>query len=108
MLALNPAGDTLTERRYPYRPIRLTREAVDNAVRLPDARFRDRFPSEEAALEAIREALFIPPYHPPVSGIGRVETLPDVRIVHADRDRVWAVVQDEWEVPYVVRYRIAR
>lgn len=140
MLVLNAAGDTLTARRYPYRPTRLADQAVNAAVRIPDARFGERFPSEEAALDAIREALYIPLYHPPVSRIvvgrdhsiwlrredagagnvtwmvldpsgnplGRVETDRNVRIVHADQDRVWAVVHDEWEVPHVVRYRIAR
>ena len=39
---------------------------------------------------------------------GLVETPPGVELKHVAGDMVWAVVRDEMDVPYIVKYRIMR
>jgi hypothetical protein len=68
-IGVSAQGDTLFQRRIEYRPIRLTREIVDRAVDLPDERFAERFPSRDAALRAVRGALLLPDYLPPISDL---------------------------------------
>lgn len=77
IVGLSAQGDTLFHRRIDYRPIGLTREIVDRVVDLPDERLAERFPSRDAALKAIRSALLLPDFLPPISdlAVGRDQSI---------------------------------
>jgi hypothetical protein len=81
--AFDAGGATLFSREFAYRPIRMTREAVEAALEIPDARFLERFPSRAAALEAIRGGLITPENHPPITDA----------VVASDR-RIWLRRED--------------
>jgi hypothetical protein len=140
VLSLDAFGDTIFGRAVSYRPQRLTRDVVEGVIRIPDPALLSRYPSLAAARDAIRSAIRIPAWQPPVSevlvgrdhtlwlrladrGTGSVEWLvldeqgsalgrlvlpPTLQILQAQRTQVWGVIHDEFDVPFVVRYRMEK
>lgn len=66
---VDPRGDTIYSRDYAYSPRPIPPAWVDSLLDSQVARSAERFPSPAAAREAVRDALFLPPYFPPVSAV---------------------------------------
>lgn len=133
-------GDTIFSRKFPYTPVPLEAALVDSLVEEYAAQFTSgRMPVAASATEAqgwVRDALYIPPFHPPVSTVvigmdgslwlrredvggdtipwlmldsegratGLVELDRGLTVMTATRDRIWGSIQDDMDVPYIVRY----
>lgn len=67
--AFGATGDTLFSRAYAYVPVRLEDSEVDSVVRLEAEQQQVGFPSLRAAESAVREALYVPPFVPPVGDV---------------------------------------
>jgi hypothetical protein len=93
---LTSDGDTVFTRRFGYGPKRISKSEVNVIVSsLSESRAR-RFPSEDAANHAVLEALYLPEYHPPVTGalVGRDGTIWLRREMIASTDSVLWLVLD--------------
>lgn len=96
LLVLAAGGDTLADARIPYRPQALNEEMINRVVEVPDARIASRFPSPAAARRAIRQAVYLPAYQPPVTDVvvGRDHTV-WLRREHTGTSTVEWTVLDE-------------
>ena len=66
---LRAEGDTVYRRPVRTRAVRVTERAVEAAISLPEGPLVDRYPSPAQALRALREAVFVPVFHPPVTDL---------------------------------------
>jgi hypothetical protein len=138
---LTHAGDTIYHRNIRYRPSTLSAEVVDGLVaQAVRPHLRNPEADSGAIAAAIRQAMSLPPYQPPIArgrvgadGIlwlqlhdegndqqrwilldrdgqlyGRV-ALPQGATIHwSSGDDAVVVVRDDFDVPWLVRYRLRR
>lgn len=131
---LQPAGDTAFSKSIHYEPVRLTEILVDSLVAELSQRLRGPAPIEERAIrESLYLPTFIPPVEALVAGrdgtiwlkrsssregstwmvlsedgsvAARLTAPSGLRLLQAEREKVWGVVRDSLDVPYVGRYRV--
>lgn len=135
------AGDTVYRHEIRYRPIAFPAAFVDTIVARAVRPYLRNQEADSGAIEnAIRRALKLPPYQPPVThgrtgadGVlwlrlhddgtdqhqwvlldqgGRIKgavSLPRAVTIHwSSGEYAWASVRDEFDVPWLVRYRLRR
>jgi hypothetical protein len=135
---MTTAGGVLYAREYGYEPVHLPAQVVDSAVAVRVRFVAHEFSTALDAEKAVREAMYIPAYYPPVTDLDYANNgnlwikrehlgerlqrwevhdpngrrcatieLPstlDIKLIQGDA--IWAVELDQYDVPYVVRYRI--
>lgn len=131
----NEVGDTVFHRGYRYRPKKITAEVHDSVVsEMATTLFRRAGPRARAVAEEHVEIPehFAPVSDVVVDALGRtwirreasglavswvaldeagtiegiISTPAGLSIHHADGDVVWGVIRDDFDVPYVVRFRL--
>lgn len=66
---LAAGGDTVFSRRYHYTPRPVTRDLADSLVSMAARDVRQAYPSQQAAEAAVRAALYLPRFQPPVTAV---------------------------------------
>lgn len=110
VVRFDPAGDTISQHRYRFRPRPVTDDDVDQLVRKFTEANREAHRARGRRLgpdfaDRLRDALYVPRYHPPVTGagVGRDGSLALRRELEPYGPSTWVLVDPEG-VP-VVRFR---
>lgn len=138
VVSFGMADDTLFDRAYSFEPVEVSDQTIDSLVAWKASRAVESWPGEHGdgrrLRQSIREALYVPPIHPPVTDLmvdragriwlqrdrqewwvldandgrllARVVCDEEARLLDGGRGEVWGLTHAEFDLPNIVRFTI--